>query len=41
MHTTFWLESLMGRGHLEDLDGNERILFRGVSGKFGGKGRLN
>jgi hypothetical protein len=30
VHTTLWLESLKGRDHSEDLDGNERIILKWV-----------
>jgi hypothetical protein len=37
MHTTFWLENLKGRDHLEDLDIDEKIILERILGKWGGR----
>jgi len=36
MHTTFWLENLKGRDHLEDLGEEGKIILEWILGKYGG-----
>jgi hypothetical protein len=37
MHTIFWLENLKGRGHLEDLGVDVKVILEWILRKYGGK----